>query len=104
MQTKQKAGHEPVARYQAGEHLHVAHAVLEGHQDGARPDQRTHLLGQGRVRRRLGRDDDDVTGTETVGRRTGGGRANLSLALAIAEMDEPLPFAQGMGALDALHS
>ena len=24
--------------------------------------------------------------------------------LAIAEMDEPLPFAQGMGALDALHS
>lgn len=27
-----------------------------------------------------------------------------ALALAIAEMDEPLPFAQGMGALDALHS
>jgi len=27
-----------------------------------------------------------------------------ALAKAIAEMDEPLPFTQGMGALDALHS
>ncbi len=93
-----KAGHEPVARDQVGERLHVAHAVLERDQDGSRSDQRTHLVGQGRVRRRLGRDDDDVTGTEAVGRRARGGHAHLPLALAIAQGQPGLRDGRRIGA------